>query len=299
MGFVEEINRLEQEMRSSVGIRDPFKEDMPVQSGKATQLQLSQQNLNTYVWTSHLECAIKYCGKVIVDLIPNFYNFPHSQQIIGIDGQLKSEDIMIPNEKGETLDLRGDYTVTISTGASYQDQQEATFEKLLELYKANPAMFSVGSDLLVKNLDIVESDILADRLFAMMPPQIQQLSKTGEQDPKMIMMQMQKQMEEMGKVLEQTTQALTQKTQESQQLQEMMQNKSQTEMMKLESQNQNKLQTEVMSNQSAEQQIAMKGEYDLKLKELELQYQVRLKELELQIEQAKNTQTQTHIIAEM
>lgn len=290
MGFVEEINRLEQEMRSNVGIRDPFKEDIPTQSGKATQLQLSQQNLNTYVWTDHLNCAIKYCGKVIVDLIPKFYNYPHEQQIIGIDGQQKSESIMMPDEKGNALDLSGEYSVTISTGASYEDQREATFDKLLELYKANPAMFGVGSDLLVRNLDIIESDTLADRLFAMMPPQIQSMSK-DDQDPKFVMMQMQKQMEEMGKVLEQTTQALTQKTQEANRLQEMNQNKTQSEMIKLESQNQNKLQTEVMSNQSAEQQIVMKGEYDLKMKEMEMQYNLRMKELELEIERVKSTQT--------
>lgn len=298
--YLQEMSRLEQEMRSTVGVRDPFNDDMPkMQSGKATQLQLQQQNLSTSFWNDRLYLAVKTCGKILTDLIPKFYNFPHVTQIIGLDGQQNSENIMLPNDKGEVIDLNSSYSVTISTGASYQDQQEATFEKLLELYKANPAMFSVGSDLLVRNLDIVESDTLADRLFAMMPPQIQQLSKTGEQDPKIVMIQMQKQMEEMGKVLEQTTQALTQKTQESQQLQEMIQNKSQTEMMKLESQNQNKLQTEVMSNQSAEQQIAMKSESDYRIKELELQYQVRLKELELQIEQAKNTQTQTHIIAEM
>lgn len=289
MGFVEEISRLEQDMRSQVGIRDPFKEDMPTQSGKATQLQLSQQNLNTYVWTSHLECAIRYCGRVLVNLIPNFYNYPHTTQIIGIDGQQNSEDIMTPNENGEMLDLSSsEYSVSLSTGASYADQQEATFDKLLELYKANPQLFSIGSDLLIKNLDIIESEVLADRLYAMLPPQIQALNKTDNQDPKMMMMQMQKQMEEMGKILEQTTQALTQKTQEANELQNMVQNKSQMEMMKLDSQNQNKLQTEVMSNQSAEQQIAIKSESDYRIKEMELQYQLKMKELDVEMERIKS-----------
>lgn len=286
--YLQEMSRLDNEMRSTVGVRDPFSDDMPkMQSGKAVKLELQTQNLSTAFWNDRLSCAIKYCGKVIVDLIPNFYNYPHTQQIIGIDGQQSSEDIMMPNEKGEMIDLNISTSVNVSTGASYEDQQEATFEKLLELYKANPAMFSVGSDLLVRNLNMIESDVLADRLFAMMPPQIQAMSK-NDQDPKMVMMQMQKQMEEMGKVLEQTTQALTQKTQEANQLQEMNQNKTQSEMMKLDSQNQNKLQTEVMSNQSAEQQIAIKGDYDFKIKEMELQYQLKMKELEVEMERIKS-----------
>lgn len=289
--YLQEMSRLENEMRSTVGVRDPFSDDVPkMQSGKAVKLELGQQNLSTALWNDRLSCAIKYCGKVLVDLIPKFQNYAHTQQIIGIDGQQSSEDIMTPNEKGEMIDLNASYSVNVSTGASYQDQQEATFDKLLELYKANPQMFAVGSDLLVRNLDIIESDTLADRLFAIMPPQIKSMSK-GDQDPKMVMMQMKNQMEEMGKVLEQTTQALNQKTQESNQLQEMNQNKTQSEMMKLESQNQNKLQTEVMSNQSAEQQIVMKGEYDLKMKEMEMQYNLRMKELELEIERVKSTQT--------
>lgn len=293
VGFIEAIGRLDTDIRSTIGIKDPLQDIPASQSAKAIKLQLATQNLGTYIWVDHLNRAIKHCGRIIVDLIQYFYNYPHTQQIIGLDGQISTANIQTPDENGISLDLSGKYSVTISTGASYEDQRQETRDQLLEIFKINPAMLPVGSDLLVRNMDFVESTELADRLFAMLPPQIKQLKRMGEeQDPNMILMQMKQQMEEMGKVLEQTTQALNIKTQESMQLQEQLKNKSEMEMQKIQMTNEGNLQKEVMSNQSEEQQIVIKGEYDLRLKQMEFQHQLKLKELELEIEKYKSLQTQ-------
>lgn len=286
IGYVESINRLDMDIRSTIGIRDPLQDIPATQSGKAIKLQLSQQNLGTYVWVDHLNRAIKHAGKIIVDLVPYFYNHPHTQQIIGVDGQLNSKDIMIPNNEGKTIDLSGKYSVTISTGSNFEDQRTETREMLLEMSRANPQMATIGADILVRSMDFKESDELADRLFAMLPPPIQALKKTDE-DPNITMVKMSQKMNQMGEVLKQTTENLQKAIQENQALQENSQQKAQTEMQKIEMQNQGKMQSESMSNESEENQIRIKGEYDLEIKKLELEYNLKMKMLELEIEQTK------------
>ena len=124
IGYVESISRLDLDIRSTIGIRDPLQDIPATQSGKAIKLQLAQQNLGTYVWVDHLNRAIKHCGKILVDLIPHYFNYPHSQQLLGIDGQINSKNIMIPDENGKMLDLSGKYSVTISTGASKEELEK-------------------------------------------------------------------------------------------------------------------------------------------------------------------------------
>lgn len=299
IGYVDSINRLDMDIRSTIGIRDPLQDIPATQSGKAIKLQLAQQNLGTFVWVDHLNRAIKHAGKIIVDLIPYFYNHPHTQQIIGVDGQLNSKDIMIPNNEGKMIDLSGKYSVTISTGSNYEDQRTETREMLLEMSKANPQMSTIGADILVRSMDFKESEELADRLFAMLPPPIQALKKTDE-DPKTTMILMSQKLEQMGNVLKQTTENLQKAIEENQMLQENFQQKSQVEMQKIELQNSGKLQSESINNESEENQIRIKSEYDMKIKELELEYNLKMKMVELEIEKAKaaqNFQTQLPIDA--
>lgn len=300
ISFMQTIQQMDENIKASAGIRDPLRDIPASSSGKAVKLQMTNQGVATYIWINHLQRAIKYAGDVIVDLIPKLYNYPHSQIIQDLSGQISSQNIMMPDQNGNMINLEGEYMVSLSTGSSYETQREETRDQLLEMSKTNPQIAQIGSDILVRNMDFRESEELSDRLFAMLPPQIQALKQNDNQDPKMMIMQMKQQLDQMSQILEQTTQTLTQKTQEANELQNMVQNKSQMEMMKLESQNQNKLQTEVMGNQSAEQQIVMKGEYDLKMKEMEMNYQLRMKEIELEIEKAKSmSQITQNIVPEI
>jgi len=196
---------------------------------------------------------------------------------------------MIPNNEGKMIDLSGKYSVTISTGSNYEDQRTETREMLLEMSKANPQMATIGADILVRSMDFKESDELADRLFAMLPPPIQAIKKTDE-DPNITMVKMSQKLEQMGNVLKQTTENLQKAIEENQNLQENSQQKSQMEMQKIEMQNQGKLQSENINNQSEETQIKIKGEYDMELKRLELEYNLKIKMVELEIEKAKAAQ---------
>jgi hypothetical protein len=88
-------------------------------------------------------------------------------------------------ENGEEVmhDLtRGKYTVSISTGPSYQDQRSETSDKLLELVGKYPDMMQVAGDLIVRNMDFEGKDELADRLRALIPPNVLAASSSSNSD---------------------------------------------------------------------------------------------------------------------
>lgn len=287
IGYIDAIQRLDTDIRTTIGIRDPLQDIPASQSGKAIKLQLAQSNLGTYVWVDHLNRSIKHCGRILVDLIPHFYNYPHTQMTQGVDGQITQKDIMIPDSNGKVLDLSGKYSVTISTGSSYEDQRSETRDMLLEMSKANPMLSQLGSDILVRTMDFKESDELADRLYTMLPPQIQALKKDGEQDPDIVMGQMKIKLEQMAEVLKQTTENLQNVMSENQKLQEQYQNKTQSEMLKIQAQNEGDIQKENLNNNSDEKIAMIKAESDYRIKEMELQYALRMKEIEAEIEKTK------------
>ena len=268
IGYLEAVSDLSNSIKETVGIKDTF-EDIPAgSSGKAIQLQMAQSNIGTYVWTDHLNRAIKHAGKIIVDLIPHYYSHEHIQQILGIDGSIKN--VKFGGLDG--IDLMGKYSVTISTGASYEDQRSETNENMLELFKMDPEMIKVFGDMFVRNMDFPESNQMADRLQVTMDPKIINAgNQTGDIKSQFQQLLSQNQNDQMQ--IEKLTQVLQAKTQEVQMLEQKLEDKLSTEQLRS--------QTEIHKNQidnATEIKVAqIKGEYDLRMKAMEKQ----LEELKL------------------
>lgn len=285
VGYNESAMRLESEIRTTVGLRDPLEQIPAGASGKAINLQLSESNVNTYVWIDHLNRAIKQAGRIIVDLIPYYYNYPHDQPIINTDKTFDIKPIqkiyVDDNGNREMIDLTNcDMFVDISTGANYESQKQQTQDLLLDLVKINPAILQIAGDIIVRNMDILESNEIADRMVAMLPPNVQAMA--GKSNPelanKQMMMEMQTQLQQSQKMIEQLTQALNQKSQETNMLMEKFQDKSaqeaqkmQAEMIKQASINNTKLEAEQIQAQADENVANINAEKELRIKELELQ----------------------------
>ena len=104
---------------------------------------------------------------------------------------------------------------------------------MLELGKMFPPMMQVAGDLLVKNLDWPGADDIADRLKAMLPPQLQ-----GQSPQVMQLQQQMQQMDQMAKhavgQLQQQLQALQQQLQTAQSREQQAHLDKQIEAKKLE-----------------------------------------------------------------
>jgi len=66
----------------------------------------------------------------------------------------------------------GKYDVTVSVGPSYTTKRQEAAEGMVQLVQANPQLWQVIGDLLVRNLDWPGADEMADRIKKAMPPDL-------------------------------------------------------------------------------------------------------------------------------
>ena len=219
-------------------------------SGRAILQRQRESDTATFNYIDNLSRAIKHAGRVIVDLIPKVYNTPRIIRVIHEDGTNESVPINKPfipeqakspesqqyeaGKQQETVDgltkiydvTTGKYDVTCEVGPSFSTKREEAAAQMLELGKMFPPMMQVAGDLLVKNLDWPGADDIADRLKAMLPPQLQ------GQSPQV--MQMRQQMQAMDQAAKQAVGQLNQQVQQLQQ--QLAQAKSQDQKTVIEAQ---------------------------------------------------------------
>jgi len=116
--------------------------------------------------------SLRHTGNILVDLIPKFYDTQRMQRIINPDG---TPDQVMINERAEGKiknDLTvGRYDVVIDTGPGYQTKREEAAGAMLELLGTplGEMTAKVAGDVVVRSLDFPDSDLIADRMAAMIP----------------------------------------------------------------------------------------------------------------------------------
>lgn len=267
-GFMATSQEADQDIRATIGIRDPLTDIPSSQSGKAIQLQISQGNLGTFEYLDNLNSAIKYAGKVIVDLIPHYFNYQHIREVMGLDENITPTPIMMPYEdNGELVmhDLKkGYYSVTISVGPSYDSQRSEAADKLLELVDKYPNMMQMAGDLIVQNLDFKGAEELADRLRATIPPNILAATNNSNGDKGQMLQVLGSQIEQMNLQMQQMAQV-------NQELQNQLAQASQ-----------------IINDKNADRQL------ELTKKQMEIEAQKELKVIDYQFQAQKIQKEQEH-----
>jgi hypothetical protein len=164
---------------STTGLEPPSLGNSPeLKSGKAIIAQQKMGDRGSFVYTDNLNKSIEYTGEILVDLIPRIYDTERVIRVLNIDGT--SEEVKIGQglaEFNQTIvdrqtgnkeivyDLsRGKYDVVISTGPAFATQRQESAQQLIDLTAANPTFAALATDLIAKNLDILESDELSKRV---------------------------------------------------------------------------------------------------------------------------------------
>lgn len=182
-------------------------------SGVAIQRRNAQAQTNNFHYIDNLSRALRHAGRIIVDLIPKVYDTARTVRILGEDGEAEMVKInQVFEEQGQNklYDLnKGKYDVTVATGPSYATKRQESVASMLDLTKSYPQMAQFAGDLMVRNMDWPGSQEIADRLKAMLPPQIQALEGKDKDKPP-IPPEVQQQMAQMGQMIDQLTQHLTQ-----------------------------------------------------------------------------------------
>jgi len=243
-GALQEALNASDDMKSVMGIYDAALGARSNEtSGRAILQRQRESDTATFNYIDNLSRAIKHAGRVIIDLIPKVYSAPRIIRVIHEDGTNESVPInqpFIPDqakspqsqqyEAGkdqETVEgltkifdvTTGKYDVTCEVGPAFSTKREEAAAQMMELGRMFPPMMQVAGDLLVKNLDWPGADDIADRLKAMLPPQLQ------GQSPQV--MQMQQQMQQMDQMAKQAVGQLQQQLQGLQQQLQQAQSKDQ------------------------------------------------------------------------
>ena len=209
-GIMESAAAISADLQMVIGIVDPNQLPSGNISGKALAGQQNQVDLSNFHFYDNLTRSIRQVGKLILDLIPKYYDTERVVRIIGDDGK---PDMVTLNQRTQTAEgivkvlndvTVGEYDIVMDTGPAFQTKRQQAVEAMLPLM-AKEEVFQAAGDLFFRNMDFPGADTIADRLAALnplaqidtksdVPPHVQM--KLAQQDQ--MIQQLQQQMQIMG-----------------------------------------------------------------------------------------------------
>jgi hypothetical protein len=188
-----------------LGMWDPaMRTDGPM-SGKALNAEQQQSDMSNFHFYDNLTRSIKHTGRIILGWVPTYYGKRRVLRIIGADGK---PDLVTINDdqavgKIENDLTIGQYDVVMETGPGYNSKRQEAAAALGDLVKAYPPLMQVAGDLLMRNLDFPNAEIIADRLAASNP--LAQIDDKSDIPPRAQMMikQLQQQLQQAGQAMQQ------------------------------------------------------------------------------------------------
>lgn len=189
-------------------------------SGKALQERQRRGENATYHFIDNLAIAIRFTGKILIDLIPKIYDTPRILRIIGEDGEeshveLNPQAQAAYQVKQKIHDAKeqhdvaaifnpnvGRYGVMADVGPAFQTRRQEAFNAISTVITQAPDVMHIVGDLLFKAADFPMAMEIAERLERMVPPQAK-----GEGIPPAVM-ELQGQLKNMQGLLANITQEL-------------------------------------------------------------------------------------------
>jgi len=153
-------------------------------SGRAILARERQGDVANFHFLDNLSRAVRYCGQVLVEIIPSVYSPSETVRILGED--MKEKVVNLTQEDGASAYRKGiegqpelyniaigKYDVEVKTGPSYGTQREETRETLIEIMRQVPDAAPFIGDVLLDHMDFVGADKIAKRLKHLLPPEVQ------------------------------------------------------------------------------------------------------------------------------
>lgn len=210
-----------QDMEASIGMH---KANLGQQgnetSGRAIRARQQEGDTANFHYIDNLSRSIEQLGRIVVDMIPRIYDTPRQARIVGEDGEQSFVQVdpdmpqAVKKEGKKVVAINpnvGAYDVRVKAGPSYTTLRQESAEQIAQMIQAAPDLMPIIGDVWVRMQDWPEGEKIAQRLKAMLPPQIQQLeTEDGPELPPEVMGQLQAQQQQ----IQQLQQALQQAAQE-------------------------------------------------------------------------------------
>ncbi|MEE8289567.1 MAG: portal protein [Nitrosomonadaceae bacterium] len=166
------------DIQQATGVFEASTGDLPQQrSGKAVLALQAEADIGSSLFMDNLAGGIEHCGRVILDLIPRYYDTERVIRLRGEDDAVRfveiNKPILTPDGMQIQNDLtRGKYDVRVGVGPSFRTRRIEAASSMVELAQVFPRVLEIAGDLVVKNLDWPGADEMAERLRKLLPPGI-------------------------------------------------------------------------------------------------------------------------------
>lgn len=177
-GLLQQAAISAQDIQQATGIFEPSTGALPQQrSGRAVVALQQEADLGQSLFMDNLAQAIQHTGRVILDLIPRYYDTQRVVRLRGEDDTTNfveiNKPILTPDGLKIQNDLtRGKYDVRVGVGPSFRTRRTEAAASMVELARVFPQVLQVAGDLVAKNLDWPGADEMAERLRKLLPPGI-------------------------------------------------------------------------------------------------------------------------------
>jgi hypothetical protein len=145
-------------------------------SGKAISERQRQADTATYLYVNNLALAIRYLGRIIIDLVPYIYDTQRVIQILGKDGEQskvtvdpQAQKAIEEQREGEITNVLfnpnvGKYEVESDVGPAYATQRQEAWNAFVQITTGAPALIDEIGDLMFRSADFPLADKIAERL---------------------------------------------------------------------------------------------------------------------------------------
>lgn len=219
-GIVEQANQAKQDVKSVIGM---YENSLGMRgqetSGRAIIAREKQGDAATFHFADNLARAIEHTGRIIVGMIPHYYDAARIVRVLEEDDTqaLQAINQQMPSPQGvvgeaapelvidpDTDLTSGRYAVAVDVGPSYATKRMESSDSMMAFVQAFPQSAPLIGDLVAKMQDWPGAEKFAERLRLMLPPNVQQAEQDGgdgEQSPEL--MAAQQQLQQMGQQMQQ------------------------------------------------------------------------------------------------
>lgn len=178
------IQQSDSDLKAITGMYAPsLGEEEGQQSGKAILALQRQGETSSGHYMENFVRALRWTGRILVDLIPSTYSAPRVLRIVGTDDQahvvmVHGNAAGVPEQPPPGIDGiynlgAGKFDVSVSAGPSQETKRKEAVAAMVELGKAAPQAIPLMLDVLASQMDWPKAGVLEERFKKMLPPQLQ------------------------------------------------------------------------------------------------------------------------------
>ncbi len=201
--YFQQMQVIEHDVQTSLGMfKAATGESESQQSGRAILALQKESDTGTYHFGANLGISIRHAGRIIVDMIPHYYDTKRVIRIIGDDGEIQTAQLD-PDQETSYREVEGvgsiynpgvgKWDVSITTGPSYNTKRMEAQATFVEMAKgaADPASAAILRYLVMRNSDASGSDEASKLLKTVLPPQALQAMASKDPIPPQVQAMMQ------------------------------------------------------------------------------------------------------------